>query len=236
MIALGPAVMSAWASVMNVAPLPAAFWMMIWFDLRPAASSAFLRYGASNSVQRVDDTVSGRITATFPLPFLASGTRAFIAENEFVKSAEVRFLYVTAGFAALAATLSVANSVPVRATATMATNTRLLFSRDILFPLSRSHCCDAMSGRNALNRRYHEEPEESRRCRVNATSTFHAFLEQVVNVFTSCSLRGQPVADAWLGEDQRRTALGLQFCAQAAHIDAHIFDFGLIAWTPDAPQ
>jgi hypothetical protein len=84
------------------------------------------------------DTVSGRIAATFPLPFLARGTRAFIAENDVVKSAEVRFLYVTGGFGALAAKLSVANSVPVRATDRMATKTRLLFSRDILFPPSLS--------------------------------------------------------------------------------------------------
>ena len=72
--------MSDWASVMNVASLPPAFWMMIWLDLRPASSSAVFRIGASNSVQRVDYVVSGRITATEPLPFAASGFKAFMAE------------------------------------------------------------------------------------------------------------------------------------------------------------
>ena len=40
-----------------------------------------MRYGASNSTYRVDETVSGRITATFPLPFAASGLMVFIAEK-----------------------------------------------------------------------------------------------------------------------------------------------------------
>jgi hypothetical protein len=115
---------------------------MIWLDESPAAAIAFARYGASNSVQRVDETVSGRIAATEPVPLAASGFSAFIAENDVLKSAEVRFLYVTAGvfvvglaFAA-AKLVSLANNEPVIATDRMHANATLLFSRDILLPLS----------------------------------------------------------------------------------------------------
>jgi hypothetical protein len=102
MSTLAPAVISDWASVTNVESLPCAFWTMTCFDERPASFSAFARYGASKAVQRVDDTVSGRITATEPVPLAASGFRAFIAENDVLKSLEVRFLYVTAGVFGLA--------------------------------------------------------------------------------------------------------------------------------------
>lgn len=39
------------------------------------------RYGASNSTYRVDDTVSGRITATLPLPRAASGLSVAMADR-----------------------------------------------------------------------------------------------------------------------------------------------------------
>jgi hypothetical protein len=48
-------------------------------DDRPAAVSAWVRYGASNWTYRAEVTVSGRMTATLPLPAEASGFRADIA-------------------------------------------------------------------------------------------------------------------------------------------------------------
>src|ERR1700691_995846 len=70
---LAPLVMAAWASDSSVASLPWAFWTVNCDVDRPASVSAWVRYGASNSVYRAEETVSGRITATLPLPWLASG-------------------------------------------------------------------------------------------------------------------------------------------------------------------
>jgi hypothetical protein len=64
-----------------VASLPCAFWTVNCEDDRPAAVSAWVRYGASNWTYRAEVTVSGRITATLPLPAEASGFRADIAEK-----------------------------------------------------------------------------------------------------------------------------------------------------------
>jgi hypothetical protein len=50
-------------------------------DDRPAVVSAWVRYGASNWTYRAEVTVSGRMTATLPLPAEASGFRADIAEK-----------------------------------------------------------------------------------------------------------------------------------------------------------
>src|ERR1700677_4839400 len=47
----------------------------------PAASSAFLMSGWSNSTYRVELVVSGRIAATFPLPLLPSAESTFSAVN-----------------------------------------------------------------------------------------------------------------------------------------------------------
>src|SRR5665213_947945 len=65
---VAPDVISDWASVSWVESLPWAFWMIVSELLSPAAANALVRYGASNSVYRDDVTVSGRITATLPLP------------------------------------------------------------------------------------------------------------------------------------------------------------------------
>ena len=46
---------------------------------RPAAVSAWVRYGASNWTYRAEVTVSGRRTATLPLPAVVSGFRVDIA-------------------------------------------------------------------------------------------------------------------------------------------------------------
>jgi len=43
--------------------------------------SAVVRYGASNWVYRAEETVSGRMTATLPLPAAVSGFSADIAEK-----------------------------------------------------------------------------------------------------------------------------------------------------------
>ena len=81
---LAPAVMSAWTSVMNVASLPWAFWTVNCEALRPASVSDLVRYGALNSTYRVDETVSGRMTATLPEPRDASGLSLAMAEKSSV--------------------------------------------------------------------------------------------------------------------------------------------------------
>ena len=83
---LSPLVMSAWARLSWVASLPWAFCTENCELDRPAVSSAFVRYGASNSVYRAEVVVSGRITPTPPLPCAASGLSLAIAEKSFVKS------------------------------------------------------------------------------------------------------------------------------------------------------
>src|ERR1700678_4296079 len=70
---VAPLVMAASASESSVASLPCAFCTENCVGVRPAAASASLRYGASNSVYRAEETVSGRIAATFPWPIAASG-------------------------------------------------------------------------------------------------------------------------------------------------------------------
>src|SRR5579875_3870583 len=76
---LAPLVMASWASASSVASLPCAFTTEYCEGERP---------GASNSVYRAEVTVSGRMTATLPLPSAASGLSAVIAEK-------VRFRSVT---------------------------------------------------------------------------------------------------------------------------------------------
>src|ERR1039457_2164967 len=78
---LAPLVMSVWASLNWVASLPSAFCTTYCDDLSPAFWNDSFRYGASNSTYRVDDTVSGRITATLPLPLAASGLSVALARK-----------------------------------------------------------------------------------------------------------------------------------------------------------
>src|SRR5260370_1624504 len=78
---LAPLVMAVWASESSVASLPCAFCTVNWEDVRPAAISAWVRYGASNWTYRAEVTVSGRMTATLPLPAAARGFSADIAEK-----------------------------------------------------------------------------------------------------------------------------------------------------------
>src|SRR5437764_5013494 len=78
---LAPLVMAVWASENSVASLPCAFCTVNWEEERPAWVSAWVRYGASNWTYRAEVTVSGRITATLPLPAEASGFSADIAEK-----------------------------------------------------------------------------------------------------------------------------------------------------------
>src|ERR1700759_1862214 len=77
--------MSSWASVNWVESLPWAFCTENCDEVRPAVVSALDRYGASNSVYRADETVSGRITPMLPLPLDASGFSDAIAEKSRVK-------------------------------------------------------------------------------------------------------------------------------------------------------
>ena len=78
---LAPLVMAVWASDSSVASLPCAFCTVNCEDDRPAVVSAWVRYGASNWVYRAEETVSGRMTATLPLPAAASGFSTDIADR-----------------------------------------------------------------------------------------------------------------------------------------------------------
>src|SRR5580704_16996174 len=71
---LAPLVMASWASESSVASLPCALTTEYCEGLSPAVARAWFRYGASNSVYRAEETVSGRMTATLPWP---SPTRGF---------------------------------------------------------------------------------------------------------------------------------------------------------------
>src|SRR6202012_6036728 len=79
-----PLVMSDCASVRNVWSDFWAFWMMMSVAGTPAARSAFLMSGWSNSTYRVELVVSGRIAAILPLPEAASDFRAAIAVKSLV--------------------------------------------------------------------------------------------------------------------------------------------------------
>src|ERR1700723_2875454 len=83
---VAPLVMSVWASLNWVASLPSAFCTTYCDDLSPAFWKDSFRYGASNSTYRVDDTVSGRITATEPLPADVTDLSCAIAEKELLRS------------------------------------------------------------------------------------------------------------------------------------------------------
>ena len=74
-------VMAVCASDSWVWSLPCAFCTVNCDDDRPAAVSAWVRYGASNWTYRAEVTVSGRMTATLPLPAAARGFRTDIAEK-----------------------------------------------------------------------------------------------------------------------------------------------------------
>src|SRR6266567_1201069 len=77
---VAPLVMAVCASESSVASLPCAFCTVNCEDDRPAAVSDWVRYGASNWVYRAEVTVSGRMTATLPLPWEASGFSVDIAD------------------------------------------------------------------------------------------------------------------------------------------------------------
>ena len=78
---VAPLVMAVWASLNWVASLPSAFCTLYCDVVSPAFGNDSFRYGASNSTYRVDDTVSGRITATLPLPLAARGLSFAIARE-----------------------------------------------------------------------------------------------------------------------------------------------------------
>src|ERR1039457_2070332 len=85
MSTLAPLVMSACAMLSSVASLPCAFWTENSEDDRPAVVRALVRYGASNSVYLAEETVSGRMTPTFPLPLAVIAFSPAIAEKSLVK-------------------------------------------------------------------------------------------------------------------------------------------------------
>src|SRR5579863_1587667 len=87
---VAPCEMADCAMLTCVASLPSAFCTVRLADGRPAAANAAFRYGASNSTHRLDDVVSGRMTATLPLPLGASAASAFRAVNEGSMSLTVR--------------------------------------------------------------------------------------------------------------------------------------------------
>src|SRR5581483_10867835 len=79
---LAPLVMAVCASLNWVESLPSAFCTVNCEVFSPALVNDSFRYGASNSTYRVDVTVSGRMTATLPLPRAASGLSVDIADSE----------------------------------------------------------------------------------------------------------------------------------------------------------
>src|ERR1700728_539634 len=78
---VAPLGMAVWASLNWVASLPSAFSTVYCDVVRPAFLKDSFRYAASNSTYRVDDTVSGRMTVTLPLPLAARGLSVAMAEN-----------------------------------------------------------------------------------------------------------------------------------------------------------
>src|ERR1700728_2129305 len=84
---LAPLVMADWASLNCVASLPSASSTVRSDEDRPASVNASLRYGASNSTYRVEETVSGRITVTLPLPAAATDFRSAMALKVLLRSA-----------------------------------------------------------------------------------------------------------------------------------------------------
>ena len=87
---VAPLVMADCAMLTCLASLPRASCTVRFADGSPAAANAAFRYGSSNSSHRVDDVVSGRMTATLPLPSGASGASAFRALNVGPMSLTVR--------------------------------------------------------------------------------------------------------------------------------------------------
>src|SRR6266581_3960433 len=83
---LAPALMSASAWVCIVETLPCALSILNWSALRPAASKAFLRNGASYWTYRVDVVVSGRRTPINPVPDAARSLSCAITAKSEVKS------------------------------------------------------------------------------------------------------------------------------------------------------
>jgi hypothetical protein len=76
---VAPLVMAVCASDSSVWSLPCAFCTVNCEEDMPAAVSAWVRYGASNWTYRAEVTVSGRRTATLPLPAVVRGFRVDIA-------------------------------------------------------------------------------------------------------------------------------------------------------------
>src|SRR6266699_6597609 len=70
--------MSACACASSVASLPWALSILNSESLKPAASKAFFKYGASKFTYRTDDVVSGRMTPTSPEPALCRSFRVAI--------------------------------------------------------------------------------------------------------------------------------------------------------------
>src|SRR5947209_13530739 len=79
---VAPLVIADCAMLTCVASLPSAFCTVKSAAGSPAAANAVFRYGASNCVHRVDDVMSGMMTATLPLPSAASGASALSAPND----------------------------------------------------------------------------------------------------------------------------------------------------------
>src|SRR3954452_24183211 len=87
---VAPLAMADCAMLTCVASLPRASWTVRFADGSPAAANAAFRAGASNASHRVDEVVSGRMTATLPLPSGASGASALRALNVGPMSLTVR--------------------------------------------------------------------------------------------------------------------------------------------------
>src|ERR1700722_7918105 len=107
---VAPLAMADCAMLTCTASLPSAFCTLRSDDGSPAAANAAFRYGASKNCHRVDDVVSGRMTATFPLPLGASTASAFRALNEGLISLTVRDGSTALEFADAAAPVALAGA------------------------------------------------------------------------------------------------------------------------------
>src|SRR6202012_1541909 len=83
---LAPLVMADWAMLNWVASWPRAVSTVRLEDDRPASANACFRADASNSTSRVEETVSGRITVTLPLPAAATDLSPDMAEKVLFRS------------------------------------------------------------------------------------------------------------------------------------------------------
>src|SRR3984957_7529126 len=215
------------------ASLPSAFCTVRSEDGSPAAANAAFRYGASNSTQRVDDVVSGRMTATLPLPRDASGASAFSALNEGSMSLTVRcgsvpeLAALAAGFVAAGAELGLGLALE-RQAATSSAALRHAAVRPALFMWPALFMRDRSSLFTFPRLAGTAGAAPARRSNLVRPS---------VTGWARRPPRGGPaIARALPGNDQRPAAGRLELGAQPADVHADVLGLGLVPVTPHTSQ